>query len=1105
MTRWLAVVLLLAVIAGCGGGTGKPKDGGTDRAGDGAACNAGDGGKKANGAACGCAADCAGGHCVDGVCCATACNETCKACDVPGSVGSCTFVPSGVEPHDGACAATATTTCGADGTCDGSGGCRKHPAGTTCKSGRCDNAAVVDINVCDGLGRCRPGPSTVCAPFSCETTSNECTTSCRSDADCVAGIKCVNGSCGPKPRGAVCTKNSECASNFCADGVCCNVSCQGACVSCNQSGRTGTCWPTAGGNLDPHKICRTDTPASCGQTGACDGVGSCALYPAQTTVCVAPSCSGDRVNTAATCDGRGSCGTPGLKSCGPYRCAAGACVSACTNDDDCVSGNSCQNGSCGKKPNGLTCSAASECLSGFCADGICCDGACDGVCRSCKLPASMGTCTAVPAGGDEPHGLCAAQAPSTCGTDGKCDGANACRRFRPGTVCAPEQCSAGVFSPEGTCNATGTCATSPSLACAPFACNGSRCFDACTVDANCAAGEFCTGRSCGLKPIGAFCSIGSECSSSFCAQGVCCTSACGSACKSCALAGSMGLCTNVAKDAPDPSETCTVRAPETCGTNGKCEAGACQRYAPGVSCLDASCPISGTTLTPAGTCDGSGSCVVPAATSCFPFACGAGACKSTCAGDMDCAAPATCGTGSCGLKPVGAICAGPGECRSNFCAQGVCCNTACSTSCRSCVVAGSVGTCSPTPAGDTDLTGACHDEGAMTCGMTGVCDGVGGCQLYDAGTQCAPPACPTGTTGATLARVCDGSGTCRAAMTQSCGSYQCNGTTCNSACGTQADCSGDNLCLDGACGKNRLGQICGAGSECESDNCVDGVCCDAASCGNCLSCNVVGTAGSCQPVPAGDMEPHGGCAANPPCGWNGRCDGLGACENAPTSTSCGTGACTGATFTPVGACDGDGACRQIPTSCAPYLCGGTACLTTCVSDLDCVTGYNCLAGSCTNLLPDSAACTRNTECISGHCTDGYCCPLASCGPCRSCALIGHVGSCMPMPGGMGDTRCPIMPVSTCGTTGVCDGAGQCTRHPAGTTCSAASCGAGLAARSTWACNGAGQCTATPTDCSPYRCDAATATCRTKCSSNGDCAQGTTCDGNPTTPGACTPK
>ena len=31
---------------------------------------------------------------------------------------------------------------------------------------------------------------------------------------------------------------------------------------------------------------------------------------------------------------------------------------------------------------------------------------------------------------------------------------------------------------------------------------------------------------------------------------------------------------------------------------------------------------------------------------------------------------------------------------------------------------------------------------------------------------------------ATLARTCDGSGTCRPAATLSCGSYACNGTTC---------------------------------------------------------------------------------------------------------------------------------------------------------------------------------------------------------------------------------------------------------------------------------------------------------------------------------------
>ena len=119
----LGWVAALAALAGCHGksGTGAA-DGGIDRGGDGVACVAGDGGTKTNGAACGCAADCSSGFCVDGVCCASACTETCKACNVQGAVGTCAFVPGGVSPRNpGTCPASSVSNCGLDCSCDGKG------------------------------------------------------------------------------------------------------------------------------------------------------------------------------------------------------------------------------------------------------------------------------------------------------------------------------------------------------------------------------------------------------------------------------------------------------------------------------------------------------------------------------------------------------------------------------------------------------------------------------------------------------------------------------------------------------------------------------------------------------------------------------------------------------------------------------------------------------------------------------------------------------------------------------------------------------------------------------------------------------------------------
>ena len=571
------------------------------------ACSAAGAPKKADGRACGCGGDCHSGFCVDAVCCDTACTDTCKACNVPGAPGICTFVPAGSPPSSAAtCPKSNVATCGLDGTCDGQGSCRQYPAGTTCKPGTCQGAAVSGPQVCDGMGSCEPGPQIVCAPFSCDGTSDACFPACRSDADCAAGVKCVSGSCGPKPEGAVCTKASECASGFCADGVCCNVACAGACVSCNQPSRVGVCWPIEAGVADPHKVCHDRGAASCGQTGACDGLGGCALYKVE-TVCAAPSCSGDVLSTAGTCDGLGTCRTPELEKCAPYRCSAGACTDRCTTDADCVTGQACRNGSCGPKPNGQSCGAAGECASGFCAGGVCCDSACTGSCRSCGLLSAMGICTPVSGGASDPAGVCKDQGAASCGADGKCDGAGGCRKYQAGTVCASERCTAGSYTAASKCDSAGHCLSPAATTCAPFTCNGNRCFTACTSDANCSSGNSCMGNSCGNSSNGAACSSGGQCASGVCAQGVCCATACGvlaSRARSSVPWGSAGACRPAApiRQVPASSGSRFLRHRRQVRRHGRLPAA--RR---GTACKGVSCPTGTNTFTPASTCNGGGS------------------------------------------------------------------------------------------------------------------------------------------------------------------------------------------------------------------------------------------------------------------------------------------------------------------------------------------------------------------------------------------------------------------------------------------------------------------------------------------------------------------
>ena len=912
-------------------------------------------------------------------------------------------------------------------------------------------------------------------------------------------------------KGAKCAKGDDCVSGFCANGVCCNAACSGPCLSCALPNREGTCWPVDQGAPDPNGICRSAGAASCGQTGLCDGVGGCARF-VRDTPCTVASCSGNKLNTPGTCNGLGVCSAPGIETCHPFACANGACTTTCKTDADCDDGIACLKETCGPKRDGQLCGKGSECLSGFCVDGLCCENACTGACRSCALASSPGHCMPVVAGNPDPRAMCAVQPASTCGTNGKCDGSGGCQKYPVNTVCAAETCVSSVYTPASMCNASGQCVAPDSLPCAPYTCNANKCFTGCTATAQCVTPNVCMSNSCGLKANGASCTTTAECKSGFCAQGVCCDQACTAACKSC-VAGVLGVCSNIATGTVDPQGRCADQGAASCGTNGRCQAGVCQRYASGTPCLGATCPTTTDQFTALSTCNGSGTCVTPAVTDCFPFRCNTNACRASCTADTHCKPPATCVNGTCGLKPPGATCFGAQECLNGFCEQGVCCRTSCTGVCKSCALIASRGTCTNKAPGDTDT--GCASMAPSTCSTDGLCDGNGACHRYDASTSCAPPSCPANQSTLTTGRTCDGRGTCLAASSLACAPYVCNGTTaCRAACTVDSDCLAPSICdkMTNRCGnKLRLGQACTTTDQCLTGNtCVDGVCCSTTSCGLCQACNVGTSAGNCASVTMGSPEPRGGCAASPPCGNTGACNGAGACLAAAATVPCGTASCSGSTFTAVSHCTGTGTCAPATTgSCSPYACSGAACRTTCTADTDCVAPYTCQgtapSRSCA-LKPSGAQCTVANQCISGNCVNGVCCGSPSCGTCQACNLAGNLGVCANIAAGTAAPSGQCAAAPPCGNTGACNGAGGCQLAAASVSCGlAASCSGSMAQPASF-CSGAGTCTQTAAaSCGAYVCNTNN-TCRTSCTSDAHCASSTLyCTGAGTAPGTCVAK
>jgi hypothetical protein len=278
-----------------------------------------------------------------------------------------------------------------------------------------------------------------------------------------------------------------------------------------------------------------------------------------------------------------------------------------------------------------------------------------------------------------------------------------------------------------------------------------------------------------LLGLGATCNTDGLCGSGFCADGVCCNERCGDPCHSCG------------------------------GGNGV-TAGTCAPDAANTVCGAASC--MGSTLTPAPRCDSAANCLPrPAAACTGNLTCAsATACKTKCAASSDCTGGMVCdvATGACKVpgKPNGQACAAGSECSSSFCADKVCCDLACTGTCRACVMAQTGkpdGTCANVTAGMVDT--GCVKQEASTCGRDGTCDGAGACHRYPNGTRCGTGCCrdnsgPGGGGADVCAMECS-NGACqqRGSVIDRCGAGTC---CCPSAPGGAA-CTGALQCGLGMC------------------------------------------------------------------------------------------------------------------------------------------------------------------------------------------------------------------------------------------------------------------------------------------------------------------
>jgi hypothetical protein len=196
------------------------------------------------------------------------------------------------------------------------------------------------------------------------------------------------------------------------------------------------------------------------------------------------------------------------------------------------------------------------------------------------------------------------------------------------------------------CSGSGTCSPGLPVDCQNYACTTSGCKVSCQTDNDCAAGRICTNGTCGPKrDVGMPCTNNSQCVNNQCVDNVCCgTASCG-ACNTCA---GTGACHAVGDGTTDSK--CAVQSPNTCGTNGTCQGGACANYSAQTMCSTAHC--EGNTLVKDAFCSGSGGACAPVRQACGAYKCDPAGCRNPCGGDGDCVNPNdVCNAGVCEAPP----------------------------------------------------------------------------------------------------------------------------------------------------------------------------------------------------------------------------------------------------------------------------------------------------------------------------------------------------------------------------------------------------------------------------------------------------------------------
>jgi len=987
-----------------------------------------------------CTGDCAGAACGDSDGCGGLCNGAC-----PGDNETCVF---------GLCFCTYEA---CDDVCCGPG---EACAQGVCCALQCAGAACGDDDGCGGLcdGTCA-GDNEVCVGGACQCQYEACVDVCCAggevcdDGACCAPLACgdpgaecgdLDDGCGQMLSCGSCGANAECSVDHQCE--CLHVECEGVCCNPEETCEGGQCYYCVPNCLG--KTCGDDD--GCG--GLCDG--DCPedqVCSGGVCVCEFAECAGACCAENEACEGGQCVCVPDCteKPCGGADGCGGLCDGVCIGNADCVDGVCvCQDPECG----GLCCEVGESCVDDVCCAAATCgdlgaecglvdDGCGDQIyCGDCGL---FQWC--------DPLNQCACLYEACLGAC--CDEAEVCA---DGACCAPLVCAdlgATCGAPSdgcggdldcGECEGVEQCSPAFQCECPTIVCNGVCCDEGVTecddIDGNCGGvTQDCDGKMCGDDDgYGGLCIGPCPNPNEVCNSGVC----------ECEFTGCAGVC--CAENEICEADQCVPCVPDCNGKNcgdddgcgclcdgpctgdwEVCNAGVCECLYE--ACEGACCPED------YGCVDGQCEWICPPdcvgkacgeADGCGGF-CNAGYCEvenevciegtCVCAGIICegacCASNETCEGGVCTCFTVcaGVPCGGDdgcgGLCDGDCPENQVCVDFACQCEFVECA-----GACCAEGEGCVDDACACvPDCNEMLCGQSDGCGGLcdGPCMgpgevCVDFQCQCVGDTC--GDTCCDLGQVCCG-GQCCAAGLGCLDGQCCEPAVCEDfpevECGTVegvcggplfcGDCGVNQWCDEGAC--QCLYADCGGVCCGEDESCLDGACCQGATCA------ALGVECGVHPDGCGGWTACGDCGTDEFCTDEFEC----VCE----FVTCGDDCC------PEGEVCNEGVCGPCVPDCVGKYCGdedgcGGVCDGICSDDLEI-----CIAGVCECLYVEcnGVCCGDGQTCEGGECScspgeeacGSICCPQG-----ETC-VADEVCVCIP--------DCPpeVACVEPDGCGGFCDG------------------------------------------------------------------------------------